>query len=366
MFWGLLFGLLLLLAVAGMVYIVRGFHRFGFIQRIAEKNKKLSWLIACVPVFIFALMMLVSGFATIVGALHLMLFWGICDLIAFIIRKVTKGKSFRKYVGATAIVITTIYLAIGWYYGHHVFETSYSFETKKELGAASLRIVQIADSHLGVTLDGEEFAEQMERVQRTNPDVVVVTGDFVDDDSNRDDMVRACEALGELKTSYGVYFVFGNHDKGYFEGSRDFSEDDLREELEKNNVIILDDEVVLVANQFYIIGRKDRSDSEREAIGELVNGLDNTKYMVVLDHQPNDYDNEEKAEVDLVLSGHTHGGHVFPAGYVGLLMGANDKVYGTESRGNTDFVVTSGISGWAIPFKTGAISEYVVIDIISR
>lgn len=66
---------------------------------------------------------------------------------------------------------------------------------------------------------------------------------------------------------------------------------------------------------------------------------------------------------DLVLSGHTHGGHIFPAGLIGLISGANDKVYGAEHIDNTDFVVTSGISGWAIPFKTGTISEYVVIDI---
>jgi len=66
---------------------------------------------------------------------------------------------------------------------------------------------------------------------------------------------------------------------------------------------------------------------------------------------------------DLVLSGHTHGRHIFPAGLIGLISGANDKVYGAEHIDNTDFVVTSGISGWAIPFKTGTISEYVVIDI---
>ena len=77
-------------------------------------------------------------------------------------------------------------------------------------------------------------------------------------------------------------------------------------------------------------------------------------------------DSEAAAGADLVLSGHTHGGHVFPAGQIGMLMGANDCLYGTQRRGDTDFVVTSGISGWGIPFKTGAISEFVVIDIIRQ
>ena len=55
---------------------------------------------------------------------------------------------------------------------------------------------------------------------------------------------------------------------------------------------------------------------------------------------------------------------MFPAGYVGLIMKSNDKLYGLERRGSTDFIVTSGISGWAIPFKSGTHSEYVIVDII--
>ena len=102
---------------------------------------------------------------------------------------------------------------------------------------------------------------------------------------------------------------------------------------------------------------------KRLPISNLIENFDENKYTIVLDHQPADYKNFADSKVDLVLSGHTHGGHVFPAGLIGLLMHANDRVYGTETRGNTQFLVTSGASGWAIPFKTGCISEYCVIDI---
>ena len=91
--------------------------------------------------------------------------------------------------------------------------------------------------------------------------------------------------------------------------------------------------------------------------------VDPSRYVIVLDHQPNDYDAEAASEMDLVLSGHTHGGHIFPAGLIGKLSGANDRNYGTETRGSTAFVVTSGISGWGIPYKTFTISEFVIIDI---
>lgn len=101
----------------------------------------------------------------------------------------------------------------------------------------------------------------------------------------------------------------------------------------------------------------------RAEMTELVKELDPDKFSVVLDHQPNDYQNQTTAEVDLVLSGHTHGGQLFPLNKVGEWIGANDKTYGLEKRNKTNFIVTSGLSDWAIKFKTGTKSEFVVIDI---
>ena len=65
-------------------------------------------------------------------------------------------------------------------------------------------------------------------------------------------------------------------------------------------------------------------------------------------------------------TGHTHGGQFFPINYVGEWTGENDKTYGLETRNLSDFIVTSGIADWAIKFKTGCRSEYVVIDIAQK
>ena len=97
----------------------------------------------------------------------------------------------------------------------------------------------------------------------------------------------------------------------------------------------------------------------------LIQKLDPEKFSIVLDHQPRDYTAQAETGVDLVLSGHTHGGQLFPLmqlmEWTGL--GGNDSVYGRKHKDNTDFIVTSGISDWAIKFKTGCRSEYVIIDI---
>lgn len=356
--------ILVILSVLGLsslsvIYNIRYFHSCEFIRQI--KNKKLSWLVSAIPMLLVVIFGIFFGFTSaVIVMLHLTAFLLLFSLISLIIKKIAKKAICKTVLGISAIFLTSIYIGTGFYFANTIYKTSYKFETSKQL--EPLRIVQIADAHLGVTLDGS-FSGQMPNIQKTLPDIVVITGDFVDDSSSKADMIEACRHLGNLQSKYGIYFTFGNHDKGYMKNSTDYTEKELRAELEKNNVTILEDEAVLINNSFYIIGRQDKSEKKRKSIDELTENLDKSKYMVVLDHQPNDYDNEARAEVDLVLSGHTHGGHIFPAGYIGVLIGANDMAYGTKHINNTDFVVTSGISGWEIPFKTGCISEYVVIDI---
>ena len=91
--------------------------------------------------------------------------------------------------------------------------------------------------------------------------------------------------------------------------------------------------------------------------------IDTSKYIIIMDHQPTDYDNESNTAVDLVLSGHTHGGQLFPFNNAGKLFGLSDSIYGHTHLNGTDFIVTSGISDWALLFKTGTKSEYVIINV---
>lgn len=359
--WGLIVGTASAIGVLLVVYLVTRIHRFSFVRRLSERSRFLSWLVCLLAVSSLALFLLFNVTTFLIVVLHAALGFLCCDMAFLIYRKVSGKKTGYDLQNWLAIAITVIYLSIGWVMAHNIAVTHYSVKTNKDIGG-SLRIVGISDSHLGITLDGESFASQMKRVQDLEPDIVVLIGDFVDDDSSKEDMVRACMALGELKTRYGVYFVYGNHDDGYFR-YRNFSTMELLRNLSDNGVVILEDTRVLVDGRFYIIGRKDRSYADRTDMGRLAEGLDKSLFSVVLDHQPNDYGNEASSGVDLVLSGHTHGGHIFPAGLIGLLIGANDRVYGTEVRDNTTFIVTSGISGWAIPFKTGCHSEIIVVDV---
>ena len=257
------------------------------------------------------------------------------------------------------------YFSVGWYLDHHVWETDYQLVTEKDLGMEKLRIAQVTDSHIGNTLDGEDFAREMEKVYAAEPDILFITGDFVDDGTTKEDMLRCCLSLAGFPGKYGVYFVYGNHDKGYF-NNRDFTYEDMEKALTAAGVHILKDGVELVDDKFYVVGRRDRSMKEREAIGKMVEVLDPSKYIIILDHQPNDYAAEAATGADLVLSGHTHGGQLIIMNLVGALTGANDRSYGMEVRDKTTFIVSSGISDWSIKFKTGCFSEYVIIDVTQK
>ena len=362
--WLAIFGAVLAVSAGGAVYLICGSHRFSLIKKLGEKHKLLSWIAAAaIPAVICGSWCIVNIWSVAIVMIHLFIFWMLCDLVVKIVRMISGKKSEKNWAGAAAIAITAVYLAFGWYFAHHIDITNYQLSSDKIKGQG-VRIALIADSHLGITLDGEKFAEQMKRIDECKPDIVIVAGDYVDDESKRSDMERSCQALGEINAKYGVYFVFGNHDKGYYsEGYRDFSEDDLRKSLTSNGVIILEDEICSIGDDFLLVGRNDRSNKERLTMEELVNDIDKSKYCIVSDHQPNDYDAEADAGADLVLSGHTHGGPLFPAGQIGVLFGANDAFYGLEHRKDTDFIVTSGISGWALPFKTGTKSEIVIVDI---
>lgn len=337
-----------------------------------DTRKKLGFkryfvgVIPTVPLIIYALIDTVNG---VVVMVHIMVIWAIGDLIGKILKRVLKDKKLPwghfYMTGAIVIVFCVGYLSFGWYLAHHVVETDYVVETKKDIGVNSLRIAQISDSHIGATFDGEGFANHMTTIANANPDVIVVTGDYVDDDTEREDMEAACEALWRIHPKYGIYFVYGNHDKGYMR-YRDFDDKILRECLTRNDIKILEDETVNVVGNIYITGRKDKSEERRDgrkSMEELSSGMDKNAFNIVLDHQPNDYDAEQAAGVDLVLSGHTHGGQFIPIGVLGVLTGLNDKTYGEEKRGDTTFIVNSGIGDWALDYKTGTVAEFGIIDI---
>ena len=350
---------LVVLTLAGAVYLSSRIALFPFAARVfSSRRAALLGGAAAVAVLAAALFFLLGAINTAAVFLHLLAVWLVCDGLRLIF-----GVSAVHYrAGVAAICLSAAVLVFAWVSAHRVVRTEYLLETEKALPQESFKLVGFSDSHVGATFGGEKLNEYVELMNAENADAAVIVGDFVDDGSTEAELRAACRALAGLKTKYGVFYVFGNHDKAFDPAARGYGREGLVRELEKNGVTVLEDEAVTLCPGVTLVGRQDRSVRGRAEIASLLSG--ETGYVIVLDHQPTDFSAEAGAGADLVLSGHTHGGQLFPIG--AIIARFNDRVYGHEKRGGTDFIVSSGIADWELGFKTGCVSEYFSVTVTQR
>lgn len=368
-FYMIVFGLAGLAAIASVIYVTVAFHRIFSLGILKKLGKTARFLLSMLPLVSLGLIAVLANVITsIVIWIHIAAFLLLCDIVSLCFKKLVKDKAKRlAWTFVIAMALCAGYLCYGAINAVTVVRTDYSLSSEKLSDGESITIAQITDSHLGTTMDGERFAGYVEEICSAQPDILVVTGDFIDEDTTNEDMLVACRALGKANTRYGVYFVFGNHDQNSYGGSREFSTDTLRDMLTECGVVVLEDESVLVDDRFYVCGRRDASYNysgrTRASAAEITSGLDKSKYIVMLDHQPIEYREESDAGVDLLLSGHSHGGQMIPLGIISELLKANDQVYGHEKVGGADCIVSAGISAWGIPLRTGVVTEYVIIGV---
>ena len=358
--WIIILILALAAAGGGAAYLTLRIAHFGGIRAISGERKWLCNLLSLLTVstVFFVLSCAMSLVNAVIVLLHTTVFFLIFGGFFRLIKHPHKDKG-AFWQGWLALIASSVYLYIGRNTLYNVCRTDYTVKSDKKI---DLKIAMFADSHLGTSFDGIGFSEHLKRIGEQKPDILLITGDFVDDGTKKDDLQKACRELGKMELKYGVWYCYGNHDKGYFK-TRDFSANELEKTLKDNGVHVLADEYELVDDKFYVAGRLDSSYEKRKNMDDLLDGIDTDKYIIVMDHQPNDYRSEADSPADLVLSGHTHGGQLFPLNRVGDLLGINDRTYGYENRNGTDFIVTSGISDWEMQFKTGTKSEYVIVNV---
>ena len=148
----------------------------------------------------------------------------------------------------------------------------------------------------------------------------------------------------------------GNHE--YYSG-----EPKARQFYQDAGIHLLQDSCAVVGN-LCIIGRDDRTNRNRVALGKLMQQADHTKYTILLEHQPYHLEQAERQQIDFQFSGHTHHGQVWPISWLTEKM--YECAYGSHQRGNTHYYISSGIGIWGGPFRIGTCSEYVVATISNR
>lgn len=222
--------------------------------------------------------------------------------------------------------------------------------------AHGFRIAVVSDIHLGPILGRAHTRRIVETINRTNPDMIAVVGDLVD--GSVADLGPAAEPLRELRARHGSYFVTGNHE--YFSGAAQWV-DHVRElglrPLENQRTELGGFDLAGVND---IAGEDEGQGPDfKAALGDR----DPARACVLLAHQPVVIHDAVDHGVDLQLSGHTHGGQMWPGNYVAEL--ANPTAAGLERYGDTQLYVTRGAGAWGPPVRVGAPPDITVVELAS-
>ena len=304
----------------------------------------------------------------------LLLYWFIPHVVLmginFIVKKKMgqrydeKGRVWKKIYGSgiIPIIIMVVLVGYGWYNMHHVVATEYTIHTEKNIREEGYKVVLMADIHYGSFHSENELREKCEEINEINPDMVFLCGDIVDEKTTTEKMEEVFETISSIRSKYGVFYVYGNHDRQEYTAFPLYSNEELRTVMERNGIVVLRDELFELNDELTVVGREDFSVTGRASIKTLLQNADRETFIVTLDHQPVQLQENGETGVDLLLSGHTHGGQLWPINYITML--TSEELYGYKrSENGLQTVVTSGFAGWAMGIKTSAPAEYVVIDI---
>ena len=313
--------------------------------------------------------------------LYIILVIVVGDLIRLILKYVFHARflEFRSTFVITGFVCMALIILISVYGILHVGTikvTPYEVTVNKKVkDMDSLKIVLLADTHFGYSINCRHAQKMAEKINAQDPDIVCIAGDIFDNDYDAiSDPEGVCNALKSIKSRYGVYACWGNHDldepilAGFTFGGKKKDQADPRMEqlLRDANIHLLTDEAELIDDKFYVVGRNDSSRThklggQRLSPAQLTKDLDLDKPVIFIDHQPKQLQETADAGADLDLCGHTHDGQIFPGNLFIHLFWENS--FGYLKKDNMHNIVTSGVGVWGPDMRVGTNCEICPITV---
>lgn len=313
--------------------------------------------------------------------LYIILVIVVVDLVRLILKYVFHARflEFRSTFVITGFVCMALIILISVYGILHVGTikvTPYEVTVNKKVkDMDSLKIVLLADTHFGYSINCRHAQKMVEKINAQNPDIVCIAGDIFDNDYDAiSDPEGVCNALKSIKSRYGVYACWGNHDldepilAGFTFGGKKKDQADPRMEqlLRDANIHLLTDEAELIDEKFYVVGRNDSSRThklggQRLSPAQLTKDLDLDKPVIFIDHQPKQLQETADAGADLDLCGHTHDGQIFPGNLFIHLFWENS--FGYLKKDKMHNIVTSGVGVWGPDMRVGTNCEICPITV---
>lgn len=290
--------------------------------------------------------------------------FGLTDLILMITKKITtiQTKTELLFWLASTLLIVVLFCYGSWQ-AQQIKTVNYQVTIDTSISNQSKKInaVLISDLHLGYVNDVKKLEKIVTKINQMQPDVIFISGDLFDGNYKALQDPQGMEKqFKRLSSTYGTYMCWGNHDAGEtFEKMKDL--------VAASNITLLEDEITVVGEELLVVGRKDSrpigaQDGDRKDIQEQFKKVGNKLPKIILDHQPSNID-EYKNENELILSGHTHQGQIFPFSLVTKAYFTVDYGYYRQDENSPQVIVSSGVGTWGPPMRIGTQSEIVQIEI---
>jgi predicted MPP superfamily phosphohydrolase len=218
---------------------------------------------------------------------------------------------------------------------------------------SGLKVAFVSDFHLDESTPLNFVKRFVRDIETINPDLMLFGGDIVEVDYEDERINQFERLIGGIRPRYGVYGILGNHEHYAGQGVRDF--------FRNSGIVILRDTGILINNSFILAGRNDSHLRNRLSADQLMNTLPDSLPVILMDHRPTEMDQISKTKADVVMSGHTHHGQLFPINFI--TRSVYQLSHGYLKKGDTNFFVSSGIRLWGPPVRTTGKSEILVVDI---
>ena len=380
---------------------VSSYMMFRFFYWMKHCNHRFNWLRFKVPfavVYLFmalspviAFLLPKSAVAIVIRRistywigimLYSLLYVVLFDLLR-LIAKHTKLKNTLLFSRGSVISIGSVVVACavatclyGIFNARNIKVNEYSVTVNKSCGSDKhLKAVLVADLHMGYAIGVDHITNMVEKINQQDADIVIIAGDIFDNSYDGMDDPEGIKAqLKSIKSKYGVYAVYGNHDidekilMGFtFDwGGKQLHNEKMTNFMKECNIKLINDESVLINDEFYLVGRRDTDkpgteDGTRAEISELTKDLDKTKPIFMLSHEPDELQKTADAGADIDFSGHTHDGQLFPGNLtIGLFW---ENPCGMIKKDNMYSIVTSGVGVYGTFMRVGTDAEICSVDI---
>lgn len=387
--------------VAIIYWVCRRWYKF--ISALNIKNKRLdfwlkhfSWSMFLLTIFIgLAFILPEDNFLRRplfkIGAywlgisLYLILYVALIDLLRWIYSKLFKDKYNDFYARTICTLLIIVLTGVTSIYGiinaKIVRTTEYEITINKDGGNfKEMTIAMFGDPQFGYNIGEYHLKQAVDIINKNDVDIVCVVGDIFDNQySAIKHPDKLIELFNQIKSKYGMYAVLGNHDVeepilcGFT-----FNDDDIENKLaskemldfiKKSGMVLLYDENVIINDSINLYGRADQErpnlgNITRKESGDIFKEVDTTKPLFVLDHEPREYDELEKAGVDLMMAGHTHDGQLWPTKIATDIIWEN--AYGLWVKNAFHAITTSGLGLFGPNMRVGTIAEVCIIHVKFR